>query len=34
VHGMKHDIDFFPMRGYPRWEAMLANPGNSKPFTY
>ena len=34
VHGMKHDIDFYPLRGYPRWEAMLADPANSKPFTY
>ena len=34
VHGMKYDIDFYPMRGFPRWEAMLANPENSKPFTY
>ena len=31
---MKYDIDYFPMRGFPRWEAMLANPANSKPFTY
>ena len=34
VHGMKDDIDFYPMRGFPRWEAMLADPANSKPFTY
>jgi hypothetical protein len=34
VHSMRYDIDFYPMRGYPRWEAMLSDPANSKPFTY
>ena len=34
IHGMKHDIDFYPLRGYPRWEALLADPANAKPFTY
>jgi hypothetical protein len=34
VHGMKYDIDFHPMRGFPRWEKMLADPANSRPFTY
>lgn len=34
VHGMKDDIDFFPLRGYPRWEKMLANPAHTKPFPY
>jgi len=34
VHGMKDDIDFSPLRGYPRWEALLADPANAKPFTY
>jgi TolB-like protein/Flp pilus assembly protein TadD len=34
VHGMKDDIDFFPLRGYPRWEKMLADPANTKAFPY
>jgi len=34
VFGLRSDIDFHPLRGYPRWEAMLADPANSKPFTY
>ncbi len=34
VNSLRHDIDFFPMRGFPRWEAMLADPAHGKPFTY
>jgi TolB-like protein/Tfp pilus assembly protein PilF len=34
VHGMRDDIDYYPLRGYPRWEAMLAKPEHTKPFTY
>jgi TolB-like protein/tetratricopeptide (TPR) repeat protein len=34
VHGMRDDIDYYPLRGFPRWEAMLAKPEYSKPFPY
>ena len=34
VAALRHDIDFFPMRGFPRWEAMLADPAHGKPFKY
>ena len=31
---MRYDIDFSPLRGFQRWEAMLADPANSKAFAY
>lgn len=34
VLSLRYDIDFSPMRGYPRWEALLADPANNKTFTY
>jgi hypothetical protein len=34
VVGMHEDIDFFPLRGFPRWEALLADPANKQPFKY
>ena len=34
VHALRHDIDFFPLRGFPRWEAALADPAHSQPFKY
>ena len=32
--GLKYDIDFYPLRGYARWEALLADPANNRPFPY
>ena len=34
VIGLHEDIDFSPLRGFPRWEALIADPANSRPFTY
>ena len=34
VFALRHDIDFYPLRGFPRWEALLAEPASSKPFDY
>ncbi len=34
VHALRNDIDFFPLRGYAPWEALLNDPANSKPFDY
>ncbi|MBI2814660.1 MAG: TIR domain-containing protein [Opitutae bacterium] len=34
VHALRHDIDFSPLRGFPRWEAALADPASSQPFKY
>jgi TolB-like protein/Flp pilus assembly protein TadD len=34
IPAMRYDIDFAPLRGFARWEAMLANPANSQTFTY
>ena len=34
VHALRHDIDFFPLRGFPRWEAALADPAHRQPFKY
>ncbi len=34
VFGLRYDIDFSPLRGFPRWEAMLADPASSRAFTY
>ena len=34
VIGLREDIDFSPLRGFPRWEALLADPANSRPFSY
>ena len=34
VFALHYDIDFFPLRGFPRWEAVLANPAHKQPFKY
>jgi tetratricopeptide (TPR) repeat protein len=34
VIGLHEDIDFSPLRGFPRWEALIADPANKRPFTY
>jgi TolB-like protein/Flp pilus assembly protein TadD len=34
MYALGADIDFSPLRGFPRWEALLADPANHKPFTY
>ena len=34
VHGLRRDIDFSPMRGFPRWEALLKDPALQRPFNY
>jgi TolB-like protein/tetratricopeptide (TPR) repeat protein len=34
VTGLRSDIDFFPLREFPRWEALLADPANSQAFKY
>lgn len=34
VMSMRSDIDYFPMRGFPRWEALLADPKNNEPLSY
>ena len=34
VIALRYDIDFFPLRGFPRWEAALADPAASQPFKY
>ena len=34
VYGMRNDIDYFPMRGFPRWEALIADPKNNAPLSY
>ena len=34
VIALHYDIDFFPLRGFPRWEAVLANPAHKQPFKY
>jgi TolB-like protein/Tfp pilus assembly protein PilF len=34
VDSLRCDIDFSPLHGFPRWEAMLADPANKKPFSY
>ena len=34
VHALRLDIDFFPLRGFPRWEAALADPAHRQPFKY
>ena len=34
VHALRHDIDFSPLRGFPRWEAALADPAHNQPFKY
>jgi TolB-like protein/Flp pilus assembly protein TadD len=31
---MRNDIDFFPMHGFPRWEALLADPAVNAPLNY
>ncbi len=31
VHPLRRDIDYFPLRGYPRWEALLNDPEYLKP---
>lgn len=34
VNALRYDIDFSPLRGFPRWEAALTDPANSQPFKY
>ena len=34
VHSMHSDIDYFPMRGFPRWEALIADPKNNAPLSF
>jgi TolB-like protein/Flp pilus assembly protein TadD len=34
IESLHNDIDFSPLRGFPRWEAMLADPANHQPFKY
>jgi tetratricopeptide (TPR) repeat protein len=34
VDALRNDIDFSPLRGFPRWEALLADPANRQPFKY
>ena len=34
AHSLRFDIDFSPLRGFPRWEALLADPANMQPFKY
>jgi len=34
VNALRYDIDFSPLRGFPRWEAALTDPANSQPFNY
>ena len=34
IEALRTDIDFYPMRGFPRWEAMLADPAHRQPFKY
>ena len=29
---LRIDIDFSPLRGFPRWEALLPDPANKQPF--
>jgi TolB-like protein len=31
---LRNDIDFSPLRGFPRWEALLSDPANKQPFKY
>jgi TolB-like protein/cytochrome c-type biogenesis protein CcmH/NrfG len=34
VYGLHEDIDFSPLRGFPRWEKLLAEPSSRKVFSY
>jgi TolB-like protein len=34
VMSLRNDIDLDPMRGFPRWEALLADPKNNEPLSY
>jgi hypothetical protein len=34
VFSLRNNIDYFPLRGFPRWEAILADPANKQPFKY
>jgi len=34
VFSLRNNIDYFPLRGFPRWEALLADPANKQPFKY
>ena len=34
AQGLRHDIDFFPLRGFPRWETLLKDPALQRPFNY
>jgi TolB-like protein len=34
VIALQKDIDFSPLRGFPRWEALLADPASRQAFNY
>jgi TolB-like protein len=34
VFALRNNIDYSPLRGFPRWEALLADPANKQPFKY
>jgi TolB-like protein/tetratricopeptide (TPR) repeat protein len=34
VMSLRNDIDLSPMRGFQRWEALLADPKNNEPLSY
>ncbi|HVU18586.1 MAG TPA: TIR domain-containing protein [Candidatus Didemnitutus sp.] len=34
TESMKHDVDMFPLRGFPRWEALLADPAANAPLSF
>jgi len=34
VFSLRYDIDFSPLRGFPRWEALLADPASNAAFKY
>ena len=31
---LRDDVDLFPMRGFQRWEALLADPKNNEALSY
>jgi tetratricopeptide (TPR) repeat protein len=34
INGMRNDIDYVPMRGFPGWEAIVSDPKNNAPLSY
>ena len=34
IVSLHYDIDLYPLRGFPRWEALLNDPANKQPFKY